>query len=138
MAAGLFEGATDEVDLEAAAGFTAGWHWWAALALLLLVYFYAHYAFASITAHATAMYTPFLVVIIAAGAPSLLAILALAYFSNLDASLTHYGTTPGPIYFGAGYVEQRTWWWLGLVASIPNILIWALIGGAWWKLLGWW
>jgi DASS family divalent anion:Na+ symporter len=138
MAEALGETGITKRFAEAAAGFTAGWHWWAALTLLLLVYFYAHYAFASITAHATAMYTPFLVVTIAAGAPSLLAILALAYFSNLDASLTHYGTTPGPIYFGAGYVEQRTWWWLGLVASIPNILIWALIGGAWWKLLGWW
>jgi hypothetical protein len=33
-----------------------------ALAVLLLIYFYAHYAFASITAHATAMFTPFVVV----------------------------------------------------------------------------
>ncbi len=82
--------------------------------MLLLIYFYAHYGFASITAHATAMYTPFLVVILAAGAPPYLAVLSLAYFSNLDASLTHYGTTPAPIYFGAGYVKQRTWWLLGL------------------------
>ena len=138
MAEALGETGITKRFAEAAAGFTAGWHWWAALALLLLIYFYAHYAFASITAHATAMYTPFLVVTLAAGAPPLLAVLTLAYFSNLDASLTHYGTTPAPIYFGAGYVKQRTWWWLGLVASIPNILIWALLGGAWWKLLGWW
>ena len=46
---------------------TVGWHWAAALAVLLLVYFYAHYGFASITAHVSAMYIPFLVVIIAAG-----------------------------------------------------------------------
>jgi DASS family divalent anion:Na+ symporter len=123
---------------EAAAGFTAGWHWWAALALLLLVYFYAHYAFASITAHATAMYTPFLVVTLAAGAPPMLAVLMLAYFSNLDSSLTHYGNTSAPIYFGAGYVKQRTWWRLGLIVSVPNILIWTVFGLAWWKLLGWW
>lgn len=38
---------------EAAAGITLGWKWWLALALLLLIYFYAHYGFASITAHAT-------------------------------------------------------------------------------------
>jgi DASS family divalent anion:Na+ symporter len=123
---------------DAAAGFTAGWKWWAALAVLLLIYFYAHYAFASITAHATAMYIPFLVVIIAAGAPPALAVLSLAYFSNLNASLTHYGTTPAPIYFGAGYVKQRTWWWLGLLVSVPNILIWSVFGFVWWKLLGWW
>src|SRR5205085_9856280 len=123
---------------EASASLTTGWKWWLALASLLLIYFYAHYVFASITAHVTAMYTPFLIVILAAGTPSYLAVLSLAYFSNLAASLTHYGTTPAPIYFGAGYTTQRTWWWLGLVASVPNILIWAGFGLAWWKLLGWW
>jgi DASS family divalent anion:Na+ symporter len=123
---------------EAAASFTIGWSWWAALAVLLIVYFYVHYGFASITAHASALYIPFLVVIIAAGAPPYLAVLSLAYFSNLDASLTHYGTTPAPIYFGAGYVKQQTWWRLGLIASVPNILIWTALGFAWWKLLGWW
>ena len=83
-------------------------------------------------------YTPESPLILAARAPPALTVLSLAYLSNLDASLTHYGTTPAPIYFGAGYVRQKTWWWLGLVASVPNILIWALVGGAWWKLLGWW
>lgn len=138
MAEALGETGITKRFAETAAGFTAGWTWWAALGGLLLLYFYAHYAFASITAHATAMYVPFLVVILAAGAPPYLAVLSLAYFSNLDASLTHYGTTPAPIWFGAGYVKQRTWWWLGLVVSVPNILIWMGVGLLWWKLLGWW
>ncbi|HMY72137.1 MAG TPA: anion permease, partial [Blastocatellia bacterium] len=123
---------------EAASGFTTGWRWAAALALLALVYFYAHYAFASISAHALAMYLPFLIVTIAAGAPPILAVVLLAYLSNLSASLTHYGTTPGPIYFGAGYVTQQTWWKIGLIASVPNILIWSTVGLLWWKILGWW
>ncbi len=123
---------------ETAASFTLGWKWWVALAVLLLVYFYAHYGFASITAHATAMYTPFLIVILAAGAPAYLAVLSLAYFSNLDASLTHFGTTPGPIYFGAGYLKQSTWWRLGLIVSITTISIWVALGFTWWKLLKLW
>jgi divalent anion:Na+ symporter, DASS family len=123
---------------DSTATLTVGWKWWTALGVLLFVYFYAHYGFASITAQATAMYIPFLVVILGAGAPTYLAVLSLAYFSNLSASLTHYGTTPAPIYFGAGYVKQRTWWWLGLVASLPNIVIWVVIGFSWWKLLGLW
>ncbi len=123
---------------ESAAALTLGWKWWVALGALLLIYFYAHYAFASITAHATAMYTPFLIVILAAGAPPLLAVLSLAYFSNLGASLTHYGTTPAPIYFGAGYTTQRTWWWLGLLTSFLTIAIWSVIGFTWWKLLRFW
>jgi DASS family divalent anion:Na+ symporter len=138
MAEALGETGITKRFAESAAGFTVGWHWAAALAVLLLVYFYAHYGFASITAHVTAMYIPFLVVIIAAGAPPVLAVLMLAYFSNLSASLTHYGTTPAPIWFGGRYVKQRTWWYLGFVASVANILIWTVVGLLWWKILGWW
>jgi DASS family divalent anion:Na+ symporter len=123
---------------ESAAAFTLGWKWWLALAALLLIYFYAHYGFASITAHATAMYTPFLVVILAAGTPPYLAVLSLAYFSNLGASLTHFGTTPAPIYFGADYVKQRTWWWIGLIASFVTIATWSILGFTWWKVLRLW
>jgi DASS family divalent anion:Na+ symporter len=123
---------------EVMAGMTVGWAWWAALAILLLIYFYAHYGFASITAHATAMFTPFLVVIIGAGAPVGLAVLGLAYFSNLSACLTHYGTTPAPIYFGARYVSQREWWRIGFTTSLVTISIFGVIGVAWWKVLGLW
>ncbi len=138
MAEALGETGITKKFAEFAAQMTGGWKWWAALALLVLIYFYAHYAFASITAHALAMYLPFLIVVIAAGAPPVLSVVVLAYFSNLAAGLTHYGTTPGPIYFGAGYVTQQTWWRLGLIASVPNILIWAAVGMVWWKILGWW
>ncbi len=138
MAEALGETGITNRFADSAASFTVGWAWWAALGVLVLIYFYAHYGFASITAHSTAMYTPFLIVIIAAGAPPFLAVLSMAYLSNLMASLTHYGTTPAPIYFGAGYVKQRTWWWLGLIVSVPNILIWVAIGFTWWKLLGLW
>jgi DASS family divalent anion:Na+ symporter len=138
MAEALGETGITKRFAESAGSFTVGWKWWAALAVLLLVYFYAHYGFASITAHVTSMYTPFLVVILAAGAPPYLAVLSLAYFSNLDASLTHYGTTPAPIYFGAGYVKQRTWWKLGLIVSFVTISIWVVFGFLWWKLLKLW
>jgi DASS family divalent anion:Na+ symporter len=120
------------------AGFISGWEWYAALMLLALIYFYAHYGFASITAHATAMFIPFVGVCIAAGAPPILAVLVLAYISNLSASLTHYGTTPAPIYFGAGYVTQAEWWKVGLAVATMNLIIFGTVGPIWWKLLGWW
>src|SRR5262245_33431814 len=138
MAEALGESGITKKFAESAAGITAGWRWWAALGLLALVYFYAHYGFASISAHALAMYTPFLIVVTLAGAPPFLAAALLAFFSNLSAGLTHYGTTPGPIYFGADYVSQQKWWQLGLIASVANILIWASVGLIWWKILGWW
>ena len=123
---------------EWSAGMTAGWSWHVALIVLLLIYFYAHYGFASITAHVSAMFIPFLVVILGAGAPPALAVLALAYASNLQASLTHYGTTTAPIYFGARYVTQREWWTIGFIMSLLTLTIWGTVGLAWWKLLGWW
>lgn len=138
MAEALGETGITKRFAELASGMTVGWYWAAALGVLLLIYFYAHYGFASITAHVTAMYTPFLVVIIASGAPVVLTVVMLAYISNLSASLTHYGTTPAPIWFGAGYVKQRTWWWIGFVASVANLLIWTIVGSIWWKVLGWW
>lgn len=115
-----------------------GASWPVALAILALVFFYAHYAFASITAHVMAMFVPFLLVTTALGAPAGLSVLVLAYFANLSAGLTHYGTTPAPIYFGLGYVSQRRWWTVGFIAAAINIVIWSVVGPLWWKALGWW
>jgi len=138
MAEALGETGITQRFAEVSASMTTGWPWAVALLILVLVYFYAHYGFASITAHATAMYTPFLVVILAAGAPPQLAVLSLAAASNLDASLTHYGTTTAPIYFGAQYVTQREWWRLGFLVSLVTLTIWGTIGVGWWKVLGFW
>jgi DASS family divalent anion:Na+ symporter len=123
---------------EASATLTSGWPWLLALALLLLIYFYAHYGFASITAYSSALYIPFLAVLVTTGAPPLVAAAALAYFSNFSAGLTHYGTTPAPIFFGAGYASQKEWWGVGFLLSVVNIVIWFGVGLLWWKILGWW
>ena len=105
---------------------------------LVAAYLYVHYGFASMTAHVTTLYPGFLAAAVAAGAPPMLAALALAYFSNLNAGITHYGTGSAPIYFGAGYVEQGTWWKLGLLISVLNLLLWLGVGSLWWKLVGLW
>jgi len=115
-----------------------GWPWLAALPVLVLAYLYLHYGFASMTAHVTALYPGFIAAALVAGAPPLVAALLLAYFSNLNASLTHYGTGSAPVFFGAGYVSQGTWWRIGFLISVLNVVIWLGVGMAWWKLLGWW
>ncbi len=116
----------------------AGVPWFQAFVVLLVIYMYAHYGFASLTAHITAMYSAFVTVAVAAGAPVYLAALALAFMSNLCMSLTHYAAAPAPIYFGAGYVDQGTWWKLGFMVSVINIVIWVGVGSLWWKALGLW
>jgi divalent anion:Na+ symporter, DASS family len=119
-------------------GWFAGWPWMGVLIATLLVYYYAHYAFASISAHLLAMFSPFVVMLIGVGTPPALAVYSLACMTNLTAGLTHYGTTTAPIVFAEGYVSQRDWWRVGFVASVVNIVIWVTIGFAWWKFLGHW
>ena len=115
-----------------------GWSWPLVLFATIVIYFYAHYAFASITAHMVAMFPPFVVMLIQMGTPPTLAVYALACTTNLTAGLTHYGTTTAPIVFAEGYVSQRDWWRVGFVMSVANILIWTTIGVGWWKLIGYW
>ncbi len=119
-------------------GFVSGWTWQYAFLCLALVYFYSHYFFASNTAHVSSMYAAFLAVSISVGTPPMLAALVLAFFSSIFSSMTHYGTTPAAVLFGAGYVPIQTWWGLGLIVSFVNIIIWLGGGGLWWKVLGIW
>ena len=113
-------------------------HWIPAVVSLSLIYFYVHYLFASNTAHVSAMYAPFFALALAVGTPPALAALLLAYFSNLFASLTHYGTAAAPILFGSGNVDIVTWWKLGALISVLNIAIWLGAGSLWWRALGLW
>ncbi len=105
---------------------------------LTLVYFYSHYFFASATAHVSAMYAPFLVVLLGLGAPTMLVVFLLIFASNLFGGLTHYSLSPGPLLYGVGYSDIRTFAKVGLACSVVNILIWGTLGLGWWKVLGYW
>ncbi|WP_239984768.1 anion permease [Sporolactobacillus pectinivorans] len=113
-----------------------GLSWPLVLLILVLVYFYSHYLFASATAHVSAMYGAFLGVAIASGVPAMLAALVFGFMSNLMGSTSHYGMGPAPILFGSGYVSQGKWWSLNLVLSIVYMIIWLGIGGFYWHLIG--
>jgi DASS family divalent anion:Na+ symporter len=119
-------------------GVMHGWPWPLVLWAVVAAYLYVHYAFASLTAHVTALYPAFLVAALAGGVPPMAAALSLAYFSNLNAGLTHYGTGSAPVYFGGGYVSQGDWWRYGFLISVVNLLIWMGIGFWWWKVVGLW
>lgn len=109
-----------------------------AFCLVVVLYMYSHYGFASMVAHIVAMFSALASVAVSAGIPPFLAALSLAYVSSICGSLTHYAAGPAPIYFGSGYVDQGTWWRLGFYISIINLIIWIGIGGCWWKVLGLW
>jgi DASS family divalent anion:Na+ symporter len=106
--------------------------------MLSLVYFYIHYFFASATTHIAVLFPTFLALFIGLGINPVLAALMLSFLSILSSGLTHYGLASAPVFFGAGYMSTKTWWYLGLVMSVVYIAIWTLAGGVWWKVLGLW
>jgi divalent anion:Na+ symporter, DASS family len=118
--------------------FLGGAGWITILAVTLLVYFYSHYAFASITSHLLAMYPAFVALLILRHAPVGLVVFSFACFANLSAGLTHYGTTPSPMFFSRNYVSLQRWWLAGFVVSIVNIAIWTVVGFGWWRLIRIW
>ncbi|WP_125588037.1 anion permease [Companilactobacillus jidongensis] len=115
-----------------------GFSWMIILVILILVYFYSHYLFASAVAHISAMYAALLGVAISTGVPPLLAALMLGFFGNLFGSTTHYSMGPAPIYAGSGYITQSEWWKMNLVLGIVYLVIWIGVGSMWMKLLGMW
>ena len=119
-------------------GLVHSFSWPITFITLSIVYFYTHYLFASVTARATALYSVFLTVMLSAGTPPMLAGMALAVLSALAGSLTHFGTGTAPIYFGAGYIKMAEWWRVSLIISILNLVTWTVVGGVWWKVLGYW
>jgi DASS family divalent anion:Na+ symporter len=120
------------------AQYAEGLHWSWGILLLGIIYYYSHYFFASAVAHISSMYAPFLLVAVAIGTPPALAALLLAFFSNLFMGLTHYGSGAAPILFGTGYVTVGEWWKAGAMASFLFIFVWLVVGGIWWKILGFW
>lgn len=115
-----------------------GLGWPLALLVLCVVYFFAHYFFASNTAHIVAMYSVFLGACIAAGAPPLFAALLLGFLGNLFGGLTHYASGPAGVVFGSGYVPSNEWFKVGFVMGVAMLVTFCGIAVAWTKLLGMW
>jgi DASS family divalent anion:Na+ symporter len=119
-------------------GKMAHFSWQLAFPLIILVYSYCHYMFASATAQVAAMYSVFLAVGIAVGVPGPMLAIFLGACPTLMGSLTHYGHGPAPIFFGSTYVDMKDWWKQGFFMSVMFLLVWFIVGGMWWKVIGLW
>lgn len=113
-----------------------GLSWQMAFPIIILVYFFSHYLFASATAHVAAMYAALLGVGISLGVPGLLLAFMLGFVGSLYGTLTHYGHGPAPVFFGSGYVDLKSWWVKGLVTGLVLLLIYMVIGGLWMNIIG--
>ncbi len=112
--------------------------WHEAFPLIILVYSYCHYMFASATAQAAAMYPAFLAVGLSVGVPGTMLAIFLGACATLMGSLTHYAHGPAPIFFGSTYVTMKEWWKYGFFISVLFLALWFGVGGAWWKVIGLW
>lgn len=113
-----------------------GYHRFVVGVLVVAIYFYSHYLFASATAHISALFPVSLTLLIGAGLAPFPAAMLLAIMSNLYGCLTQYAIGSGPVMFGAGYVTQGEWWRTGFFMSLIYLAIWFTIGPLWWAVLG--
>lgn len=118
----------------------SGMGWQGAAALLVLVFVFSHYLFASTTAHVSAMMLAFLTVGVQLIPAAYVVpfMLVMTAGSTAMMALTHYATGTSPIIFGSGYVTMGKWWQVGFVMCVLQLLVYATVGTLWWKLLGYW
>lgn len=119
---------------------SAGMGWEAAAALLVLLFVFSHYLFASTTAHVSAMMLALLTVGVQLVPPEYHVpfLLMMTAGSTIMMTLTHYATGTSPIIFGSGYVTLGAWWRVGFLMCIGELAIFAVLGCLWWKVLGYW
>ena len=110
--------------------------WQIAFPVIILVYFFSHYIFASATAHVAAMYAALLGVGVSLGIPPMLLAMMLGFLGSIYGVLTHYGHGPAPVFFGSGYVYLKSWWLRGLEIGIVLLVIYMGVGGLWMKVIG--
>ena len=100
--------------------------------MLVVVFFYAHYMFGSITAHTTALLPVFLAAAMAVpGMPIKPMAMFLCYTLGIMGIITPYGTGPSPIYYGTGFIKVSDFWRLGFIFGAIFLGIYLLIGIPW-------
>jgi citrate:succinate antiporter/L-tartrate/succinate antiporter len=90
-----------------------------AMILLVSLFFWIHYFFSSITAHAAAV----LPVVLAVGTsipglPIATLTLLCIYSLGLMGVISPYATGPAPMYFGSGFVGKADFWKFGLIFGL--------------------
>lgn len=106
-----------------------------ALLAILVASVAVRYLFASGGAYVAAMVPVFATVGKVTGAPVELLALGLLFSNSYGGSVTHYGGGPGPITFGAGYNDIKSWWTAGAIVAFGSLIIHCTLGIVWWELL---
>jgi L-tartrate/succinate antiporter len=118
-------------------GQMAGFSPMVAMLLLVAVFYFTHYLFASITAHVTAMLPVMLAV--GMGVPGMdmrMFALLLVMTLGIMGILTPYATGPSPVYYGSGYLPAKDYWRLGAIFGVIFFIALVVIGVPWLAMIG--
>ena len=94
------------------------------------------YLFASSTAYIASMLPVFLTVGMAAGVNPVMFGLVLLATNAFGGLVTHYGASPGPIIYSAGYNNLKEWWTAGGILAVLSWILLFVIGIPWWTFIG--
>ena len=105
---------------------------------LVLLGLSVRYFFASLAPY----FATFIPVLFTLGVVAQVPPYALVFLLSAEAEfgclLTHYGHAVAPVLFGAGYVDQATWWKIGTIITLFCTIVYMTVGMAYWKVLGLW
>jgi L-tartrate/succinate antiporter len=108
-----------------------------AVVALLLINFFGHYLFASLTAHVTAMIPVLLGVASQIPGVNLKTVaLALCLELGIMGILTPYAAGPSPVYYGSGYLPAADYWRLGTIFGLIFLAAFLVIGVPWMLAIG--
>jgi L-tartrate/succinate antiporter len=103
-----------------------------AVAMLLLINFFGHYLFASVTAHVTAMIPVLLAVASTIPGVNMHTLsLGLCLQLGIMGIITPYATGPSPVYYGSGYLPAADYWRLGAIFGVIFFAAFLAIGVPW-------
>ena len=103
--------------------------------VILVAYWGVHYLFASQVAHVSALFQPFLLMLVGSGTPGVPAVFALAFASNLFMTLTPYASAQSAVIIGGKYITTAEWYKVGFAYMVFYLVLWVVMGGAWWRLV---
>lgn len=105
-----------------------------AMILLVLVFYFTHYLFASVTAHVTAMLPVMLAVGMSIPGINMPEFALLRLTLGFMGVLTPFATGPSPVYYGSGYLPSRDYWRLGAIFGVLFIAAMLIIALPWFAL----
>lgn len=106
------------------------------LAILLVTAFAFRYVVASTAGYVAAFVPVLFTVALSTHTNPMTAALLIALTSGLGGVATQYSGALGPVLYGTGYVDQATWWKIGLVVMVFAGLVQMIIGIPYWKMVG--